>query len=194
MRRRPASSGSAVEYEDIKLEGHIIDSMVLPRVLDDILDLGGDFRFLHFRVGREKFDHSRAVIRVQAADTEQLEFILSRLQRHGAQAVEQVDAELTAAPANGVFPEGFYSTTNLETRARRVGGCRWSLRRWTAESGGRGGRSGRTVPISEVRGRPARGWAPGCARGTARAITGGEDFRVHELVGIVGETQAPRHS
>ena len=80
-------------YEDIKLEGHIIDSMVLPRVLDDILDLGGDFRFLNFRVGREKFDHSRAVIRVQAADEGQLELILSRLQRHGAQAVEQVDAE-----------------------------------------------------------------------------------------------------
>ncbi len=142
-----------MEYEDIKLEGHIIDSMVLPRVLDDILDLGGDFRFLHFRVGREKFDHSRAVIRVQAADTEQLEFILSRLQRHGAQAVEQVDAELTAAPANGVFPEGFYSTTNLETFVR-VGG-RWlpvespemdcGIR--VAEAGDRA----ETVPISEVR-------------------------------------------
>ncbi len=142
-----------MEYEDIKLEGHIIDSMVLPRVLDDILDLGGDFRFLHFRVGREKFDHSRAVIRVQAADTEQLEFILSRLQRHGAQAVEQVDAELTAAPANGVFPEGFYSTTNLETCVR-VGG-RWlpvespemdcGIR--VAEAGDRA----ETVPISEVR-------------------------------------------
>ena len=142
-----------MEYEDIKLEGHIIDSMVLPRVLDDILDLGGDFRFLHFRVGREKFDHSRAVIRVQAADTEQLEFILSRLQRHGAQAVEQVDAELTAAPANGVFPEGFYSTTNLETYVR-VGG-RWlpvespemdcGIR--VAEAGDRA----ETVPISEVR-------------------------------------------
>ncbi len=139
-------------YEDIKLEGHIIDSMVLPRVLDDILDLGGDFRFLNFRVGREKFDHSRAVIRVQAADEGQLEFILSRLQRHGAQAVEQVDAELVPAPADGVFPEGFYSTTNLETFVRVRG--HWLPVahpemdcgvRVTAE-----GDAAETVPISQV--------------------------------------------
>ena len=44
-----------------------------PRVLD-IPDLAG-LCFLHFRVGSEKFDHSRAVIRVRR-DTEQLEFIL----------------------------------------------------------------------------------------------------------------------
>lgn len=139
-------------YEDIKLEGHIIDSMVLPRVLDDILDLGGDFRFLNFRVGREKFDHSRAVIRVQAADEGQLELILSRLQRHGAQAVEQVDAELVPAPADGVFPEGFYSTTNLETFVRVRG--HWLPVahpemdcgvRVTAE-----GDAAETVPISQV--------------------------------------------
>ncbi len=49
-----------MEYEDIKLEGHIIDSMVLPRVLDDILDLGRDFRFLHFQVGRRN-----SIIRVR---------------------------------------------------------------------------------------------------------------------------------
>ncbi|NLE73517.1 MAG: TIGR00300 family protein [Actinobacteria bacterium] len=110
-------------YEDIRLEGHIIDSMVLPRVLDDILDLGGDFRFLSFRVGREKFDYSRALIRVKAAGEVQLEAILSRLQRHGAQAVEQVDAQLAPAPVDGVFPEGFYSTTNLETFVRVHG--RW---------------------------------------------------------------------
>lgn len=140
-------------YEDIKLEGHIIDSMVLPRVLDDILDLGGDFRFLNFRVGREKYDHSRAVIRVQAADEAQLELILSRLQRHGAQAMEQVDAELVPAPADGVFPEGFYSTTNLETFVR-VGG-RWLPVAYPEMDCGvrvsHDRHSAETVPISQVK-------------------------------------------
>ncbi len=108
-------------YEDVKLEGHIIDSLVLPMVLDDILDLGGDFRFLSFRVGREKSDRSRAVLRVGAPDEALLERIVTRIQRHGAQAVDAESVVLEPAPADGVFPEGFYSTTNLETLIRLDG-------------------------------------------------------------------------
>jgi len=110
-------------YEDVKLEGHIIDSLVLPVVLDDILDLGGDFRFLSFRVGREKKDRSRAVLRVGAPDDVLLERIITRIQRHGAEAVDAESVVLEPAPADGVFPEGFYSTTNLETFIRLDG--RW---------------------------------------------------------------------
>jgi hypothetical protein len=39
-------------YEDIKLEGHIIDSLLLPRVLDEILELGAEYRILHFQMGQ----------------------------------------------------------------------------------------------------------------------------------------------
>ncbi|MCJ7797649.1 MAG: TIGR00300 family protein, partial [Thermoleophilia bacterium] len=45
------------------------------------------------------------------------------MQRHGAQALDQADARLEPAAADGVFPEAFYSTPNLETYVR-VGG-RW---------------------------------------------------------------------
>ena len=45
-------------YEDVQLTGHIIDSLILPRVLDDILDMGGDFQILDVRVGRGKDDES----------------------------------------------------------------------------------------------------------------------------------------
>lgn len=142
-----------VVYEDIRLEGHIIDSLVLPRVLDDILDLGGDFRFLSFRVGREKNDHSRAVIRVQAESEERLELILTRLQRHGAEPVEQVDAQLVPAPADGVFPEAFYSTTNLETHVR-IGGRWWPVAYPEMDCGIRVSldeRKAETVPINRVK-------------------------------------------
>ncbi len=60
-------------YEDIRLEGHIIDSLLLPRVLDDILERGGEYRILRFRMGREKNDRSLAVLRVTAPTEEQLE-------------------------------------------------------------------------------------------------------------------------
>jgi hypothetical protein len=110
-------------YEDVQLEGHIIDSLILPRALDDILDMGGDFQILDVRVGRGKDDHSRALLRVIADDEELLEKLLLQLQRHGAEPLDQSDARLEPAPADGVFPESFYSTTNLDTFVRVEG--RW---------------------------------------------------------------------
>lgn len=110
-------------YEDIRLEGHIIDSLLLPRVLDDILERGGEYRILRFRMGREKDDHSLALLRVTAEDEERLAAILRDLQQHGVEIVEQEDAHLEPAPADGVFPEDFYSTTNLDTFVRQDG--RW---------------------------------------------------------------------
>lgn len=110
-------------YEDIKLEGHIIDSLLLPRVLDDILERGGEYRILRVRVGREKDDPSLALLRVSAPDQEQLDTLLRGLQQHGAEILEQEDAAIEPAPADGVLPEDFYSTTNLETYVRLDG--RW---------------------------------------------------------------------
>ena len=55
-------------YEDVRLEGHIIDSLTLPQVLDDILALGGDYRILDFQIGHTPDDTSTAVLRVQGRD------------------------------------------------------------------------------------------------------------------------------
>jgi lysine-ketoglutarate reductase/saccharopine dehydrogenase-like protein (TIGR00300 family) len=115
-------------YEDIKLEGHIVDSLLLPRVLDDILERGGEYRIVRFKMGKEKDDPSLAVVRVTAADEANLETILRDLQQHGVELVEQHDARVEAAPADGVFPEDFYSTTNLETFIRLEG--RWIPVEW----------------------------------------------------------------
>lgn len=109
-------------YEDIRLEGHIIDSLLLPQVLDDVLERGGEYQILEFEMGRNKDDRSSALLRVSAADEAALANILRYLQRRGVQLVDQNDAALQAAPANGVFPEDFYSTTNLETFIRLDGG------------------------------------------------------------------------
>jgi len=105
-------------YEDIRLEGHIIDSLLLPRVLDRILDGGGEYQILRFKIGRHKNDRSSAVLRVSADDAEALEVILHDLQQHGAEILQQDDVAVEPAPADGVFPESFYSTTNLDTFVR----------------------------------------------------------------------------
>jgi len=140
-------------YEDVRLEGHIIDSLLLPRVLDEILERGGEYHILRFRIGREKDDHSLALLRVSASTVEQLDTILRELQQRGAEIVEQDDARLEPAPADAVFPEDFYSTTNLETFIR-LGG-RWVPVRWPEMDCGivvdPATGSAQTVPLIQVR-------------------------------------------
>jgi lysine-ketoglutarate reductase/saccharopine dehydrogenase-like protein (TIGR00300 family) len=140
-------------YEDIKLEGHIIDSLLLPQVLDEILEHGGECRILRFKMGREKDDHSLAVLRVTATDEAHLDAILRDLQQHGVEMVEQDDIRLEAAPADGVFPEDFYSTTNLETFVRVEG--HWIPVEWPEMDCGilvdvKAG-TARTVPLIQVK-------------------------------------------
>jgi lysine-ketoglutarate reductase/saccharopine dehydrogenase-like protein (TIGR00300 family) len=98
-------------YEDIKLEGHIIDSLLLPQVLDDILGRGGEYRILRFKMGKEKDDPSLAVLRVTAAGEAELDEILRDLQRHGVELIDQNDAHLEPAPAGGVLVDPKTGTT-----------------------------------------------------------------------------------
>lgn len=109
--------------EEIHLSGHIIDSWVLPKVFDTIMDLGGDFEIVEFEVGRTKDAPSVARLSVGAASQEQLSAILERLGEHGATMAVEKDVETKPAPTDGALPPDFYSTTNLETFVRIDG--RW---------------------------------------------------------------------
>ena len=108
-------------YEDVRIEGHLIDSLMVPQIMDDVMDLEGEFEILSFDVGRTKTAISRAVFRIYGRDRAHLEELLTAVQEHGAVAVAPEDAILAAAPADGVFPDDFYSTTNLETFVRVAG-------------------------------------------------------------------------
>jgi lysine-ketoglutarate reductase/saccharopine dehydrogenase-like protein (TIGR00300 family) len=103
--------------ETVRLDGHIIDSLILSKALDIILRDGGQYRIAHFHIGQTRADISRAEIVVSAPDTPTLEQILHILQQHGATRAGG-EAQTQPAPADGVFPEGFYATTNLETSVR----------------------------------------------------------------------------
>lgn len=105
-------------YEDVCIEGHLIDSDIASQVMDAVIGLAGEFETLEFTVGRTNEDPSRAVIRVLARDEAHLEEILKAIVSMGAETLEPHDATLVPASADGVFPEGFYSTTNLETSVR----------------------------------------------------------------------------
>ena len=114
----PAVSNGASSSTTVALTGHLMDTGILARVLDDVLEYGGDYRIANLELGRQHEDASRALIEISAEDTELLERILMRLQTHGANAVDPGTATTRPAPADGVFPEDFYSTTNLDTFVR----------------------------------------------------------------------------
>lgn len=107
--------------ETVEISGHLMDSGVLSRVLDDIREYEGDYTIDRFDVGHEAHDVSHAVITVSAEDDEALQRLLMRLQTRGVNQVHPGEAHVDTADMDGVFPDGFYSTTNLETRVRLGG-------------------------------------------------------------------------
>ena len=105
----------------IELRGHIIDSRILPKILDEVLDSECEFSIDEVVVGRQRGDPSYARIEIMAPSVEALTDIVGRLQQFGAQPMRLGQARLEAAPMDGAFPPDFYSTTNLPT-AVVVGG------------------------------------------------------------------------
>jgi len=128
-----------------------MDSGVLARILDDVLDYGGDYTVDRIDLGKAHEDESHAVIVVGADSPDQLSRILMRLQVHGVNQVDPGEATTRPAPADGVFPEDFYSTTNLETVVRLDG--QWVPVEQPEMDCGLLVGSGRvrTVPVSDVK-------------------------------------------
>jgi len=132
-----------------------MDSGILSRVLDDIREYGGDFVIEEFDVGHEADDPSSARIVVEAPDEESLQRLLMRLQTRGVNQLSQGDAGVAPADQDGVLPDGFYATTNLDTRVR-LGGQWYDVENpemdcgLVVEGGSPGGPRVRTVPMSDV--------------------------------------------
>ncbi|HEV8066736.1 MAG TPA: TIGR00300 family protein [Planctomycetaceae bacterium] len=113
--------GQPTFVEDVEIVGHIIDSLILPKVLDEIMCLGGQFEIREIRIGQRRNDPSYAQLRVIGGTPEHLERLLTAVGRHGAVPLNQQDCRLVPADMDGAFPEGFYSTTNQDTQVRLKG-------------------------------------------------------------------------
>jgi lysine-ketoglutarate reductase/saccharopine dehydrogenase-like protein (TIGR00300 family) len=97
------------------LTGHIIDSMILPQVMDLVMDLGGNFTIEELKVGQHKTDTSICRMEVVASSAEELDRIVRQARALGATAESEQPVEMKPVATDGVFPEGFYSTSNLPT-------------------------------------------------------------------------------
>jgi lysine-ketoglutarate reductase/saccharopine dehydrogenase-like protein (TIGR00300 family) len=107
--------------ETVELRGHIIDSLILPKVLDQILTHGAAFKITEIKIGQKRADQSFARIEVTAETGDALDELVLRLRQHGAETVERANVQLAKAPDAGVFPHDFYVTTNQQTFIRLDG-------------------------------------------------------------------------
>jgi hypothetical protein len=115
------SDGDYSVVEEVEISGHIIDSLILPKVLDSITASGGKFRIANITIGQNRNDPSYAVIELRTRNADAMDRILALIADHGAVPTMKQDCRLVAADMDGAFPEGFYSTTNQRTEIRLGG-------------------------------------------------------------------------
>ncbi|HEX7207421.1 MAG TPA: TIGR00300 family protein [Nitrososphaeraceae archaeon] len=105
------------KYEqEIEVKGHLIDSMILTKIFDKVMDLKGDFQVLEFSVGKKKRDPSYARLLVRGRDQQHLDELLELVYREGAQPISVQQVMLEPAEKDMVMPNNFYSTTNNATQ------------------------------------------------------------------------------
>jgi lysine-ketoglutarate reductase/saccharopine dehydrogenase-like protein (TIGR00300 family) len=102
--------------QEIEVKGHLVDSSILTRIFDRVMDLKGDFTVVEFSIGKRKQDYSYARLLVKGNNEEHLSKILEHLYREGATSVYLDEVKCIASPHDMVLPDDFYSTTNNPTQ------------------------------------------------------------------------------
>ncbi|MBT8173385.1 MAG: TIGR00300 family protein [Nitrosopumilus sp.] len=102
--------------QEIQVSGHLIDSSILTKIFDKIMDLHGEFQVEEINIGKRKKDQSFARLLVKGKNQKHLDEILETVYREGAVSKIQQEITLKKSPKNCVMPDNFYSTTNNHTQ------------------------------------------------------------------------------
>ena len=101
---------------EIEVRGHLIDSLILTKIFDGVMDLDGEFEVKKIQIGSKKKDESYAKLLIIGKNQQHLDKILQLVYREGATAKIQKQVMLKPASKNCVMPDNFYSTTNNQTQ------------------------------------------------------------------------------
>ncbi|MGE5488090.1 MAG: TIGR00300 family protein [bacterium] len=105
-------------HELVETEGHLIDSHVMERIFDTVVEYDGRFEVDEFRIGRTNSEPSYLRLRVEAPDAARMEKLLQQLLGLGCSVVDSADAKLAVVERDRCAPDDFYSTTNHRTLVR----------------------------------------------------------------------------
>ncbi len=97
-------------------EGHLIDSGLLTRMLNLIVDAGADYEVVAFRMGKVRTDPSSIELEVKCRGEGELASLTSLLVDQGCFEKSATEALLRPAPADSCVPDDFYATTNRRTQ------------------------------------------------------------------------------
>lgn len=99
----------------------MIDSGLMRKIFDTIIADGGSFEILDFRIGtnNDEFSHSR--IKISCDNIANLNTTLLKLSGLGCLIETDDEIILKSAPADGVVPSDFYSSTNHATQIYHKG-------------------------------------------------------------------------
>ncbi|MBU8935023.1 MAG: TIGR00300 family protein [candidate division Zixibacteria bacterium] len=107
--------------QTVVTEGHLIDSGLMRKIFDTIIADGGKFEMLDFRIGTNNDEFSHARLKITCETAVHMNTILQKLSSLGCQIETDDEVALQAAPADGVVPPDFYSSTNHITQVRHHG-------------------------------------------------------------------------
>ncbi len=107
--------------EVVEAQGHLIDSHIMERIFDSVVEYGGRFEVEQFRIGRTNAEPSQLRMRIETSSAESMEQLLAQLLGLGCSPVDSGDAELRVIEQDRCAPEDFYSTTNHRTLVRHGG-------------------------------------------------------------------------
>ena len=107
--------------EIIEAEGHLIDSHIMERIFDMVVEYQGRFEVEKFHIGRTNSEASQLRMRVETPTRELMDQLLGQLLGLGCVPVDAGDAALELIKKDYCAPEDFYSTTNHRTMVRLDG-------------------------------------------------------------------------
>ncbi|MBV8073288.1 MAG: TIGR00300 family protein [Acidobacteriaceae bacterium] len=107
--------------EVVEAHGHLIDSHIMERIFDTVVEFGGRFQVEQFTIGRTNSDPSHLRLHIEAPSEEQMEKMMTELITLGCTAVGSGPADLKPATCDRCAPDDFYSTTNQRTLVRYNG-------------------------------------------------------------------------
>ncbi|HEY9743566.1 MAG TPA: TIGR00300 family protein [Coleofasciculaceae cyanobacterium] len=121
--RAEVHANTPVESRIIRMDGHLLDSGIISRALDLIVENGGSFQILNFQLGEQRQSTSSADVKVSAPSHVVMEEMMTQLIDLGAVAPPQevCDTNLEPVTQDGVAPDDFYVTTIYPTEVRIQG-------------------------------------------------------------------------
>ena len=104
--------------EVVEAQGHLIDSHIMENIFDQVVEHHGRFEVEQFRIGRTNSEPSYLRLKVETAQSDELQRLLNTLLELGCAPVDSGDAALGTVERDTCAPEDFYSTTNHRTAVR----------------------------------------------------------------------------